>query len=284
MRYKGRRQSSNVEDRRGMSSGRKVGIGGGIGAIVIALIVMLLGGDPSEVLNVMQNQQSYTETPSDYQPTAHEQELTEFVSVVLADTEDVWHKLFDDSGLTYREPTLVLFSSATESACGFAQSATGPFYCPGDEKVYIDLNFLEELQQRLGAQGDFAVAYIVAHEVGHHVQKQLGVLDQVHQLRGQVSEKQYNEQTVRLELQADFYAGIWAYHAQKMKNILESGDVEEAMNAAQAVGDDRIQKQSQGYVVPDSFTHGTSAQRMKWFKKGFETGNVNNGDTFEQEI
>ena len=284
MRYKGRRQSSNIEDRRGMSSGRKVGIGGGIGAIVIALIVMLLGGDPSEVLNVMQNQQSYTERPSDYQPTAHEQELTEFVSVVLADTEDVWHKLFDDSGLTYREPTLVLFSSATESACGFAQSATGPFYCPGDEKVYIDLNFLEKLQQRLGAQGDFAVAYIVAHEVGHHVQKQLGVLDQVHQLRGQVSEKQYNEQTVRLELQADFYAGIWAYHAQKMKNILESGDIEEAMNAAQAVGDDRIQKQSQGYVVPDSFTHGTSAQRMKWFKKGFETGNVNNGDTFEQEI
>ena len=284
MRYKGRRQSSNIEDRRGMSSGRKVGIGGGIGAIVIALIVMLLGGDPSEVLNVMQNQQSATETPSDYQPTAHEQELTEFVSVVLADTEDVWHKLFDDSGLTYREPTLVLFSSATESACGFAQSATGPFYCPGDEKVYIDLNFLEQLQQRLGAQGDFAVAYIVAHEVGHHVQKQLGVLDQVHQLRGQVSEKQYNQQTVRLELQADFYAGIWAYHAQKMKNILESGDIEEAMNAAQAVGDDRIQKQSQGYVVPDSFTHGTSAQRMKWFKKGFETGNLNNGDTFEQEI
>jgi hypothetical protein len=284
MLYKGRRQSSNVEDRRGMSSGRKVGIGGGIGTIVIVLIVMLLGGDPSELMNVMQNQQSYTETPTDYQPTAHEQELTEFVGVVLADTEDVWHKLFDDSGLTYREPTLVLFSSATESACGFAQSATGPFYCPGDEKVYIDLNFLEQLQDRLGAEGDFAVAYIVAHEVGHHVQKQLGVLDQVHNLRGQVSEKKYNEQTVRLELQADFYAGIWAHHAQRMKNILEEGDIEEAMNAAEAVGDDRIQKQSQGYVVPDSFTHGTSAQRMKWFKKGFETGNVNNGDTFGEGI
>ena len=280
MRYIGRRQSSNVEDRRGMSSGRKVGIGGGIGTIIIVLIVWLLGGDPSEVMNVMQNQQSYTEAPADYQPTAHEQELTDFVSVVLADTEDVWHKLFDDSGLTYREPTLVLFSSATESACGFAQAATGPFYCPGDEKVYIDLNFLEQLQQRLGAEGDFAVAYIVAHEVGHHVQKQLGVLDQVHQLRGQVSEKQFNDQNVRLELQADFYAGIWAFHAQRMKNILEEGDIEEAMNAAQAVGDDRIQKQSQGYVVPDSFTHGTSAQRMKWFKKGFETGNVNDGDTF----
>jgi hypothetical protein len=280
MRYKGRRQSSNVEDRRGISSGRKVGIGGGIGTIIIVLIVWLLGGDPSQVMNVLQEQQSYTQTATDYQPTAHEQELTEFVSVVLADTEDVWHKLFEESGLTYREPTLVLFSGATESACGFAQSATGPFYCPGDEKVYIDLNFLEQLQGRLGAEGDFAVAYIVAHEIGHHVQKQLGILDQVHQLRGQVSEKHYNEQTVRLELQADFYAGIWAYHAQRMKNVLEDGDIEEAMNAAEAVGDDRIQKQSQGYVVPDSFTHGTSAQRMKWFKKGFETGNVNNGDTF----
>jgi predicted metalloprotease len=280
MRYKGRRQSSNVEDRRGISSGRKVGIGGGIGTIINVLIVWLLGGDPSQVMNVMQDQQSYTQTATDYQPTAHEKELTEFVSVVLADTEDVWHKLFEESGLTYREPTLVLFSSATESACGFAQSATGPFYCPGDEKVYIDLNFLEQLQDRLGAEGDFAVAYIVAHEVGHHVQKQLGVLDQVHQLRGQVSEKKYNEQTVRLELQADFYAGIWAYHAQRTKNILEEGDIEEAMNAAEAVGDDRIQKQSQGYVVPDSFTHGTSAQRMKWFNNGFTTGNVNNGDTF----
>ncbi|HSO87357.1 MAG TPA: neutral zinc metallopeptidase, partial [Draconibacterium sp.] len=197
---------------------------------------------------------------------------------------DVWHKLFESSGLTYREPTLVLFSGGAESACGFAQSATGPFYCPGDERVYIDLNFLEELRQKLGAQGDFAIAYIVAHEVGHHVQKQLSVLDQVHGLRGQVSEKEYNAQTVKLELQADFYAGIWAHHAQKMKNILEAGDIEEAMNAAQAVGDDRIQKQSQGYVVPDSFTHGTSQQRMTWFKRGFETGNVNNGDTFKEEI
>jgi len=283
MRYKGRRQSSNVEDRRGMSTGRKVGVGGGIATIVIALIVMLLGGDPQSVMNVMQ-QQGVTETTTDYQPTAHEQELAEFVSVVLADTEDVWHKLFENSELTYREPTLVLFNGAVESACGFAQSATGPFYCPGDEKVYIDLNFLEQLQERLGAQGDFAVAYIVAHEVGHHVQKLLGTLDKVHSLRGNVSEKQYNEQTVRLELQADFYAGIWAHHAQKMKNILEAGDIEEAMNAAQAVGDDRIQKQSQGYVVPDSFTHGTSEQRMTWFKRGFTTGNVNNGDTFGEEI
>jgi predicted metalloprotease len=284
MRYKGRRQSSNVEDRRGMSTGRKVCVGGGIVTVIIALVVMLLGGDPSEVLQMMETQQATTQSVSDYQPTAHEQELAEFVSVTLADTEDVWHKLFENSGLTYREPTLVLFSGGAQSACGFAQSATGPFYCPGDEKVYIDLNFLEELQQKLGAQGDFAMAYIVAHEVGHHVQKLLGVLDQVHNLRGQVSEKEYNAQTVKLELQADFYAGIWAHHAQKMKNILEEGDIEEAMNAAQAVGDDRIQKKSQGYVVPDSFTHGTSKQRMTWFKRGFETGNVNNGDTFNEVI
>ena len=284
MLFKGRRQSSNIEDRRGMSTGRKVGVGGGIVTVIIALVVMLLGGDPREVLQMMETQQVTTDTVSDYQPTAHEQEVAEFVSVTLADTEDVWNKLFENSGLTYREPTLVLFSGAAESACGFAQSATGPFYCPGDEKVYIDLNFLEELQQKLGAQGDFAMAYIVAHEVGHHVQKLLGVLDQVHSLRGQVSEKEYNAQTVKLELQADFYAGIWAHHAQKMKNILEAGDIEEAMNAAQAVGDDHIQKQSQGYVVPDSFTHGTSQQRMTWFKRGFETGNVNNGDTFKEEI
>jgi uncharacterized protein len=284
MLYKGRRQSSNIEDRRGMSTGRKVGVGGGIVTVIIALVVMLLGGDPREVLQMMESQQATTESVSDYQPTAHEQELAEFVSVTLADTEDVWHKLFENSGLTYREPTLVLFSGGAESACGFAQSATGPFYCPGDERVYIDLNFLEELQQKLGAKGDFAMAYIVAHEVGHHVQKQLGVLDQVHGLRGQVSEAKYNDQNVRLELQADFYAGIWAYHEQKMKNILEAGDIEEAMNAAQAVGDDRIQMKSQGYIVPDSFTHGTSEQRMRWFSKGFETGNVNNGDTFNEEI
>lgn len=284
MLYKGRRQSSNVEDMRGASLGRKIGVRGGIVTVIIAIVVLLLGGDPREILGLMETQQASTEQVSDYQPSAHEQELAEFVSVTLADTEDVWHKLFEGSGLTYREPKLVLFNSAVESACGYAQSATGPFYCPGDEKVYIDLNFLEQLQQRLGAQGDFAVAYIVAHEVGHHVQKLLGTLDKVHSLRGNVSEKQYNEQTVRLELQADFYAGIWAHHAQKMKNILEAGDIEEAMNAAQAVGDDRIQMQSRGYVVPDSFTHGTSEQRMTWFKRGFTTGNVNNGDTFGEEI
>jgi len=284
MLYKGRRQSSNVDDRRGMSSGKKIGVGGGIGTIIIVIIVALLGGDPSEFMNAIQSQQGQTEVSSNYQPSAHEEDLAEFVKVTLADTEDVWNKLFQQSGLEYREPTLVLFSSATNSSCGSASASTGPFYCPGDERVYIDLNFLEQLQERLGAEGDFAVAYIVAHEVGHHVQKLLGVLDKVHQLRGQVSEKEYNAQTVRLELQADFYAGIWAYHAQRTKNILEKGDIEEAMNAAQAVGDDRIQKQSQGYVVPDSFTHGTSAQRMNWFNRGFTTGNVNNGDTFNEAI
>ncbi len=281
MLYKGRRQSTNIEDRRGMSTGKKVSIGGGVGAVIVAILYLVMGGDPQDVLNSFDQQgQGYSQTTSNYQPSAHEQQLAEFVSVVLADTEDVWKKIFNASGLQYREPKLVLFNKATESACGFAQAATGPFYCPGDEKVYIDLNFLEHLQRQLGAQGDFAVAYIIAHEVGHHVQNQLGVLGKVNSLRGRVSQREYNAQTVRLELQADFYAGVWAYHAQKMKNILEAGDIEEAINAAQAVGDDRIRKQSQGYIAPDSFTHGTSAQRMHWFKKGLATGNPKEGDTF----
>jgi predicted metalloprotease len=230
----------------------------------------------------LQSGQGGTETVSEYQPTAHEQELAEFVGVVLADTEDVWNKLFLEMGVQYREPRLVLFSGQVNSACGFSSSATGPFYCPGDDRVYIDLLFLEQLQKRLGAQGDFAVAYIIAHEVGHHVQKLVGTLDEVHSLQQRMSRTEANEMTVRLELQADFYAGIWAHHAQKMKNILEAGDIEEAMNAAEAVGDDRIQMQSQGYVVPDSFTHGTSAQRMTWFKKGFNSGDIRLGNTFDQ--
>lgn len=283
MRYKGRRQSSNIEDRRGAGMGRKVGVGGGIGTIVIVLLVVVLGGDPETAMEVM-NQGQGQQTTETYQASAHEQELVEFVGVVLADTEDVWKKLFQQSGLNYREPKLVLFNGQAQSACGFSSAATGPFYCPGDEKVYIDLNFLEKLQTRLGAKGDFAMAYIVAHEVGHHVQKLLGTMDQVQSQRGRVSDRVYNKLTVRLELQADFYAGIWAYHAQKMKNILEEGDIDEAMNAAKAVGDDTIQKRSQGYVVPDSFTHGTSAQRMLWFKKGLTTGNVELGDTFSAEI
>lgn len=282
MRYKGRRQSSNVEDRRGISTkGKKAGIRGGIGFIIILIIYMVLGGDPGDVLNLMQSDQGYAETTTtNWQPTAHEQDLAEFVKVTLADTEDVWNELFAQSGLDYREPTLVLFSGRVASACGYSSSATGPFYCPTDERIYIDLNFLEQLQSRLGAEGDFAMAYIVAHEVGHHVQKLLGTMEMVQSQRREVSKTEYNQLTVRLELQADFYAGIWAYHAEKAKNILEKGDMGEALNAAEAVGDDRIQKLAQGYVVPDSFTHGTSKQRLSWFKKGFDTGNVELGDTF----
>lgn len=208
--------------------------------------------------------------------------MAEFASVVLKDTENVWHILFNNSGKTYREPTLVLFSGSVESACGYSSSATGPFYCPGDENVYIGLSFLADLQQQLGAEGDFAMAYIIANEVGHHVQKQLGITDQLDQLRGRVSQAEYNRNLVKLELQADFLAGIWAHHAQLTKNILDEGDVDEAVNAAAAVGDDRIQMQSQGYVVPDAFTHGTSEQRKSWFMKGFRTGDISQGDTFSQ--
>jgi hypothetical protein len=215
--------------------------------------------------------------------TAEEQKVGKFVSVVLADTEDVWNEIFNARGETYREPKLVLFSSMTNSACGTAQGATGPFFCPEDEAIYVDLDFLSEIQARLNAPGDFAMAYVIAHEVGHSVQKQLGILDQVHSLSGQGSDAEYNQASVRLELQADFLAGVWAYHAQRVKNILEEGDIEEALNAAAAVGDDRIQRQTQGMVVPDSFTHGTSEQRVRWFQKGFRTGDLRQGDTFSAD-
>jgi hypothetical protein len=207
--------------------------------------------------------------------------LGDFAAVILADTEDVWNLLFKKAGRKYREPKMVLFSVATESACGYAQSATGPFYCPGDEKVYIDLDFFEELQRRLDAQGDFAMAYVVAHEIGHHVQNLLGIMEQRDRMREQLSEVEANRNTVKLELQADFLAGVWTHHAQRMKNILEEGDIEEGINAAGAVGDDRIQKKTQGYVVPDSFTHGTSEQRTRWFLKGWKTGDLNQCNTFD---
>jgi len=280
MRWRGRQQSGNIEDRRGIG-GRTMVAGGSAGVLVIVALVWLLGGNPSEVINSLQSTQPGSHyAAGDSSVIKAEQELAEFASVVLKDTEDIWRALFGEMGKTYREPTLVLFSGAAESACGYSSSATGPFYCPEDEKVYIDLSFLDELQQRLGATGDFAMAYIIAHEVGHHVQKQLGIMDQVHSLRGRVSEAEYNENSVRLELQADFLAGIWAYYAEKTKGILEEGDVDEAVNAAGAVGDDRIQMKSQGYVVPDSFTHGTSEQRRSWFLRGFRTGDLNQGDTF----
>jgi predicted metalloprotease len=278
MRWRGRERSDNVEDRR-LSVGKKMSLGGGIGGIIIALIFIILGGNPKEVLQLLDPGTETVQTHSGQNGT-QDDDLTKFISVVLKDTEDVWNKIFTESGRRYREPKLVLFRQSVRSACGFSSAATGPFYCPADEKVYIDLDFLEEMLRRFRSSGDFAMAYILAHEVGHHVQKLLGIMEKVDSQRGRASQSKLNELTVRLELQADFLAGIWVHHAQKMKNILEEGDVEEALRAVNAVGDDRIQMQQQGYVVPDSFTHGTSAQRLKWFRKGMKTGDPNQGDTF----
>jgi uncharacterized protein len=279
MRWRGRRGSQNVEDRRGMSTG-KVAVGGGIATIIIALIVTFMGGDPSEILQQMQVGQEQTSGP--VTASAHEEEMAEFVSVVLADTEEVWAKTFREMGQTYRAPKLVLFRDQVQSACGFASAASGPFYCGADEKIYIDLGFCEVLENRFGAYGDFAVAYVIAHEVGHHVQKLLGILDEVQSQRQQMNQRNANEMTVKLELQADFLAGFWAHHADKMFKILEAGDFEEALRAAGAVGDDAIQMKTQGRIVPDDFTHGTSEQRMAWFRKGFNTGDLEQGDTFKR--
>ena len=277
MEWRGRRESSNVEDRRGIS-GRTVAAGGGLGTVILVVLYLLFGGGKSEDLkNILS-----TGAPSTgSRPlTTAEKEQGDFIKVVLAETEDVWHSLLDSSTRAYREPHLVLFSKLTESACGFAQAAVGPFYCPGDETIYLDLDFLAALQQKLGAQGDFAVAYIIAHEVGHHVQKLLGIQDQFEAKRRGLDEAKSNALSVRLELQADYLAGVWAHYAQRTKNLLQAGDVEEGINAAGAVGDDRIQKLTRGHVVPDSFTHGTSAQRVKWFLKGFQSGDPGQGDTF----
>lgn len=272
MKWQGRRGSSNVEDRRGMGGGKAV-LGGGIGGIglIFVLIFTLMGGDPSQLLG--------TGTTEPYQETEQDRELAQFVSVVLADTEDVWTEVFEEEGMVYEKPVLVLFSGSVDSACGTATSAVGPFYCPGDQRLYIDLSFYQELQNQFQAPGDFAMAYVVAHEVGHHVQTLLGTSQKVHAMRNRVSEEEYNEYSVKLELQADYYAGVWAHHAQGM-GVLEEGDLEEALTAASAVGDDTIQKRAQGYAVPDSFTHGTSEQRKNWFYRGFQAGNLKNGDTF----
>jgi uncharacterized protein len=278
MKWKGREQSGNVEDRRGLS-GRKMAAGGTLGTLAIVVIVWLLGGDPSQIINSLQSPGNETAV-ADSSVIKAEEETSAFAAVVLKDTEDIWQMIFRKNGKTYREPVLVLFSSSTESACGYSSAATGPFYCPGDEKVYVDLSFMTELQQKLGATGDFAMAYIIAHEVGHHVQKQLGITEKMNEMRNSMSESAYRKKSVRLELQADFLAGVWAHYAEKTKDILEPGDIEEAMNAAAAVGDDRIQMKSQGYVVPDAFTHGTAEQRRKWFLKGYRTGDMNQGDTF----
>ena len=293
MKWKGRRQSSNIDDRRGQSvrgGGGGLNIGmisllfrflfSKVGLIVAGILIVifivtgtnpitffsqLLGGDPQGV-----------QTSQPYIPSAQEEELAQFSATVLGDTEDVWNQLLQN----YPEPTMVLFSGSVSSACGSASSATGPFYCPADQQVYLDLSFFDDMAKKLNAPGDFAQAYVIAHEVGHHIQNVMGTSRKVQAMRGKVSETEYNRYSVMLELQADFYAGVWAHHSQRMNKSLEDGDIEEAMNAAHAIGDDRLQKQATGRVVPDAFTHGTSAQRMRWFKKGFTTGDLNQGDTF----
>jgi len=271
------RGSSNIEDRRGT---RFKGAGGiGLGTIVLALVAMYFGQDPTVVLQQAQQRGGQQEQVP-YQESAEEAKARELVSGVLADTEDAWGQIFSSIGRTYEQPKLVLFSGAVESACGFAQAAVGPFYCPGDHQVYIDLSFYDELRNRFGAPGDFAQAYVIAHEVGHHVQTLLGISDKAQASRSRASEAESNAVSVRLELQADCFAGIWAHNADKARNVLEAGDVEEGLNAASAIGDDRLQKQSRGYVSPESFTHGSSEQRVRWFKRGFESGLMESCDTF----
>lgn len=278
MKWRGRKASTNVEDRRG--KGSKTLVGGGLGGLVIVLIIAFMGGDPGALLNTMNMTGSDSGEP--YVATEQEEELADFVSVVLADTEQVWSEVFAEEGMEYIEPTLVLFTGSVESACGTAGAAVGPFYCPADYKLYIDLSFYRQLQEQFEAPGDFAMAYVIAHEVGHHVQNLLGVMEQVQPLRSQLSEEEYNQLQVRLELQADYLSGVWAHHAESM-GYLEEGDLEEALTAASAVGDDTIQQRTRGYVVPESFTHGTSEQRKRWFYRGFEAGNLDEGDTFNAD-
>jgi predicted metalloprotease len=277
MRWQGRQGSSNIEDRRGVRFGRAGGIG--IGTIVLALIAIYFGQDPSVVLQGVQPS-APTAQEGPYQESAEEAQVREFVSVVLADTEETWGEIFSKAGRTYEQPKLVLFSGAVESACGFAEAAVGPFYCPGDHKVYIDLSFYQELQTRFGAPGDFAQAYVVAHEIGHHVQTLLGISEQNMAARQRASEAEANALSVRQELQADCFAGIWAHNADRSRQLLEQGDIEEGLNAAAAIGDDRLQKQARGYVAPESFTHGSSEQRVRWFKRGLESGALDACDTF----
>jgi predicted metalloprotease len=281
MRWEQGRRSDNIEDRRGMRIGGKGLAGGGIGAIVLALVVMYFGGDPSVVLDQISNQ-APTQTEQQAAPSSPEEEkLKDFMSVVLADTEDVWSTLFKASGQPYPQPHLVLFSGAVQSACGHAEAAMGPFYCPGDHKLYLDMRFFNDLAQRHDAPGDFAQAYVVAHEVGHHVQTLLGISDKVHAAQSRASATEGNALQVRMELQADCFAGVWAFHANRERHILEPGDTEEALAAAAGVGDDRLQKQARGYVVPESFTHGSSKQRMRWFTRGMQSGDPGQCDTFK---
>ena len=275
--WQGRRESENVEDARGSGGGGRIVLGGGIGTVVLVVLYLLLGGDLQTLFN---SQQAQLPQSAQFDNQAPRDEASKFVAVVLADTEDAWNEIFRQMGREYEEPRLVLFTDMIQSGCGFASGATGPFYCPEDRRVYIDLGFFRQLQERLGAGGDFAEAYVIAHEVGHHVQNLLGISDRVQALRRRVSESEYNRLSVRLELQADFLAGVWARYTDRVKHVVEAGDIEEAMRAASAVGDDRLQYRSRGYVVPDSFTHGTSEQRVRWFRRGYETGDLHQGDTF----
>lgn len=280
MRLTGRRESSHVDDRRRSGGGKKAGMGIG-GLVVAALVVWLMGGNPLSVLTQADLGSMITQQGGGtYEPTAEEEALAKFSSQILAGTEDVWAKEFKKMGKTYQPPRLVLFTGSVQSGCGGASSSMGPFYCSADQSVYIDLSFFTQMKKQLGADGDFAYAYVIAHEVGHHVQYLLGILDSAHQQMSRVSEKESNRISVRLELQADYFAGIWAYHDNQMFNSLENGDIEEGLNVASKIGDDYLQKQAQGYTVPDAFNHGTSAQRVRWLRKGLNSGDVNGADTF----
>ncbi len=283
MKLDGRRESRHVDDRRRMGGGKKAGIGIG-GLVIAALITWMMGGNPLSVLNNADLGSIITEQgqSSAYEPTAEEEALAKFSSQILAGTEDVWTKEFQKMGRTYEPPRLVLFTGSVQSGCGGATASSGPFYCSADQSVYIDLSFFTQMKKQLGADGDFAYAYVIAHEVGHHVQYLLGILDQAHQQMSRVSEKESNRISVRLELQADFLAGIWANHDNRMFGSLEDGDIEEGINVASRIGDDYLQKKAQGYTVPDAFNHGTSAQRVRWLKKGLASGRVSDGDTFSQ--
>jgi len=278
MLWQGQRESENIEDERRSGGGGRIAIGGGIGGVILVVAYLLLGGDPQALVD--SQQRSNSPQSAQLNSNAPRDEASKFVAVVLADTEDAWHDIFRQMGRQYEEPKLVLFSNQTRSGCGFASAASGPFYCPEDRRVYIDLNFYRQLRERFGAPGDFAQAYVIAHEVGHHVQNLLGISNKVDAARGRVSQVEFNRLSVRLELQADFFAGVWARYADRVKHVVESGDIDEAIRAAAAVGDDTLQRHAQGYVVPDAFTHGTSEQRARWFRKGYETGDLRQGDTF----
>jgi predicted metalloprotease len=279
MRWQNERRSENVEDRRGVPAAG-IAVGGGLGAVILVVIALFLGADPRKVLSLLQNNQQAAPDQEARPPDPAQEKLADFVKVVLGETEDIWTEQFRKMNKEYKEPTLVLFSNEVSSACGNASAAVGPFYCPADQKVYIDLAFYKQLKDQFHAPGEFAEAYVIAHEIGHHVQNLLGISDKVHALQSRASREEANDLSVRLELQADFLAGVWAHHLHENRQILEAGDIESGLDAASAIGDDRLQREAQGYVVPDSFTHGTSKQRVRWFRKGLQTGDISQGDTF----